>query len=900
MSFIDRIFSKRMWDIRRYRPFVEAVGKLEEKVKSLPDEKFPEETQRLRQLVKGGESIEKLLPYCFALTREAARRTLNMRHFDVQIMGGKVLFEGKIAEMATGEGKTLVATLPAFAKAVQGIHTHIVTVNDYLARRDAFWMGPIYRFLGLSVGFIQQTSTTEERKRAYACDVTYVTNNEIGFDYLRDNMALSKEEQVLGKLQYAIIDEVDSILIDEARTPLIISGPGEKATNRYYIADRVASRLRARLITEDDLIEAKYKQIDLKAGYDAIVDEKHHTVELTDSGIKKCEALLGVRDMYEDVQAAWPHHITQAIRARYLFKRDTHYVVKDGEVIIVDEFTGRLMPGRRWSDGLHQAIEAKEHLPIREENQTLATITFQNFFNLYEGKAGMTGTAATEAQEFKKIYKLDVVCIPTNKPLRRTQYPDRIYKTEREKFNAIVDEVKNLHQKGVPVLIGTRSIEKNETIGSLLKKAGVPHQLLNAKYHEKEAEIIAQAGRVGAVTVATNMAGRGTDILLGGNPEYLAKKKMASMNFSPEVIAMASSFEPSDDEDVKRARQIYKKLYAEAKQITDKEHEKVVGLGGLYVIGSERHESRRIDNQLIGRAGRQGDPGSSQFFISLEDELMRLFGGDRVKVIMEKFGMKEGDVMEHPFITKAVTNAQKKIEAMHFDMRKQLLDFDNVLSKQREVIYSLRNKILEGKDITDEIFSWFEDIIDMRIFQYLEGSNPARWNVTGYIQWIERATEEEFNIGSEEFMSLSKEKIGQLTAEHIKNAWDKRISEVGEEEFKDLVRFVALRVIDNRWKEHLYEIDRLKEGIGLRGYGQKDPVIEYKKESLSMFEAMLDGAKTELMEFIFHVKVGSSPKKPKPTVKVVEGKKVKKKIGPNDPCPCGSGKKYKKCCGKPF
>ncbi len=907
-----------MWDVHKYRPFVAKVNSFEEEAKKLSDSDFPKKTRELRERVKSGEDINKILPYCFALVREAARRTLNMRHFDVQIMGGAVLFEGKIAEMATGEGKTLVATLPAYAKAIQGKRTHIVTVNDYLARRDALWMGPVYRFLGLSVGFVQNDSSTSARQAAYNCDITYVTNNEIGFDYLRDNMAIVREEKVLKGLEFAIIDEVDSILIDEARTPLIISGPGEEATDRYSIADRIASRLRVRLITEEEEVDAKYQQIDLKKGYDAIVDEKTHSVELTDTGIKKCEVLLNIKNMYDDVEAAWPHHITQAIRARHLFKRDTHYVVKDGEVLIVDEFTGRLMPGRRWSDGLHQAVEAKEHLAIRQENQTLATITFQNFFNLYEAKSGMTGTAATEAAEFKKIYKLDVVCIPTNKPLKRAELPDRIYKTEKEKMKAIVATVKELNRKGSPVLLGTRSIEKNEEIGKYLTREGISHELLNAKYHEREADIIAQAGRLGAVTVATNMAGRGTDILLGGNPEYLAKQKMTSMNFPKEIIALASSLDPSDDPEIHRAREIYRKLYKDAKKVTDAEHEKVVSLGGLHVVGSERHESRRIDNQLRGRAGRQGDPGSSQFFISLEDDLMRLFGGDRIKAIMERFGLQEGDVIEHPFINKAVANAQKKVEAMHFDMRKQLLEFDNVLSKQREVIYSLRNRALEGKDISKEILSWIEDVIDMRLSEYLSDKRPSKWNVAGYLGWLKRATEEEMKIPIEEFLTKSPEEIGKKTAEIIFKKWEERKEELGEEEFERMLSFVALRVLDNRWKDHLYNLDKLREGIGLRGYAQKDPVVEYKRESLAMFEKMLDGAKSEVMEFIFHLRIARgaetvSAKNLSPvliqdeTANSPSGKKSKRKkkkkkgkIGRNDPCPCGSGKKYKDCCGRLF
>jgi len=900
-----------MRDVRSYRPFVKQVAELEDEVKKLSDEDFPKETARLRDELKNGGNIKKILPYCFALVREASVRTLGLRHFDVQIMGGAVLFEGKIAEMATGEGKTLVATLPVYAKAVAGIKTHIVTVNDYLARRDACWMGPVYRFLGLSVGFIQHDSSVEERQKAYSCDVNFITNNELGFDYLRDNMVVSLKEKVMKKREYAIIDEVDSILIDEARTPLIISGAGEEATEKYSIADRVASRLKVRFVTEAEEVEAKYQEIDLKKGYDAIVDEKSHSVELTDTGIKKCEAFLGVQNMYDDIQSSWPHHITQSIRARHLFKRDSHYVVQDGEVVIVDEFTGRMMPGRRWSDGLHQAVEAKENISVRQESQTLATITFQNFFNLYDDKAGMTGTAVTEAPEFKKIYKLDVVCIPTNQPIARKKNDDQIYKTEKEKFDALIDEVKRINASGAPVLIGTRSIETNERIGALLKRAGIAHELLNARYHAREADIIAQAGRLKAVTVATNMAGRGTDIILGGNPEFIAKQKMAGIKLDPLVEAEASSLEPTDDEEIKRAREIYKKLYTEAKEVTDKEHGKVLEAGGLHVLGSERHESRRVDNQLIGRCARQGDPGSAQFFISLEDELMRLFGGDRIKPLMERIGLEDGEVIEHPFINAAVSNAQKKIEAMHFDMRKQLLDFDNVLSKQRDIIYSLRNDILEGEGIPEETLSWFEDVIDSRMAEYLSDAKSFKWNTVGYSEWLKRAVDRDTGLSHEVMTRMAPGQIGKKTAEVIQQAWDERLASLGEKEFGAMIRFIAIRVIDQYWKEHLLNLDKMREGIGLRGYAQKDPVVEYKRESLAMFEGMLDSVKKETMEFIFHMQVSvnpsgrrrNAPGRPSGISSGAESEKgagsgKKRKIMPNEPCPCGSGKKYKKCCGK--
>ncbi|MEA2082106.1 MAG: preprotein translocase subunit SecA, partial [Elusimicrobiota bacterium] len=903
-----------MWDVRRYKPLVKRVSELEESVKVLSDDDFPKETERLRAEIRSGANIKKILPYCFALVREASVRTLGLRHFDVQVMGGAVLFEGKIAEMATGEGKTLVATLPVYVKAVQGLKTHIVTVNDYLARRDAYWMGPVYRFLGLSVGFIQHDSSVEDRQKAYSCDVNFITNNELGFDYLRDNMVVSSKDKVMKKREFAIIDEVDSILIDEARTPLIISGAGEEATEKYSIADRVASRLKVRFMTESEEVEAKYQEIDLKKGYDAIVDEKSHSVELTDTGIKKCEAFLGVKNMYDDIQSSWPHHITQSIRARHLFKKDSHYVVQEGEVVIVDEFTGRMMPGRRWSDGLHQAVEAKENISVKQESQTLATITFQNFFNIYDDKAGMTGTAVTEAPEFKKIYKLDVVCIPTNQKVARKKNDDQIYKTEKEKFNALINEVRRINAAGAPVLIGTRSIETNERIGSMLKRAGIAHYLLNAKFHEKEADIISQAGRAKAVTVATNMAGRGTDIILGGNPEFIAKQKMAGMKFDPLVEAEASSLEPTDNEEIKRAREIYKKLFAEAKGITDKEHEKVIESGGLHVIGSERHESRRVDNQLIGRCARQGDPGSAQFFISLEDELMRLFGGDRIKPLMERMGLEDGEVIEHPFINAAVSNAQKKIEAMHFDMRKQLLDFDNVLSKQRDIVYSLRNAILAGDGIPEETLSWFEDVIDSQMGEYLSDAKSFKWNTSGYVEWLKRSVGKEIDLNHEDMIKMSPDEIGRKSADLITQAWEERLERLGEKEFGEMIRFISIRVIDHHWKEHLLNLDKMREGIGLRGYAQKDPVVEYKKESLTMFEGMLDSVKKETMEFIFHMQVSTnraprqrgisvsqsaaSSGSPSKADTTAEKHKKKGKIMPNDPCPCGSGKKYKKCCGR--
>jgi preprotein translocase subunit SecA len=802
-----------------------------------------------------------------------------MRHFDVQIIGGVVLHEGKIAEMATGEGKTLVATLSIYLNSLGGYKTHLVTVNDYLAKRDAEWMGPIYKSLGLTVGLIQHDMSPSERRMAYSCDVTYVTNNELGFDYLRDNMSHSLEECVLGKLEYAIVDEVDSILIDEARTPLIISGPAEESTNKYYIIDRVVPRLKGKFVTEKEEVEAKYKGLDLEKGYDYIVDEKAGTGTLTELGVKKCERMLGIDNLYDDIQSEWVHHINQALRAHNLFKRDVDYVVKDGQVVIVDEFTGRLMPGRRWSDGLHQAIEAKENLRIAEENQTLATITFQNYFKLYDKLAGMTGTAATEAEEFWKIYGLDVVVIPTNKPLIRTNYPDVIYKTEKEKFEAVVREIEELYKVGRPVLVGTRSIENSEKLGEMLKRRGIPHNVLNAKYHEQEAQIIAQAGRKAAQTIATNMAGRGTDIILGGNPP-----------------------DPS-------------------------EHNEVVKLAGLHILGTERHEARRIDNQLRGRAGRQGDPGSSRFYLSLEDELMRLFGSARIAQVMERLGLEEGQDIQHPLITRAIETAQRKVEAMNFDIRKQLLEYDNVMSKKREVVYKWRRKVLEGANLKDDILDMLEDLIDDKLMLYAPAKvYPEQWNLEAISEWLKRSFNISFSVPPEDLKLMKQETLGQLIAERIKQAYDEREREMGEEMMRFIESMVTLQVVDTRWKDHLYDMDKLREGIGLRAYGQKDPLIEYQKESEWVFDTMQQHMREEISDYIFRVKVVAerARARPLPRREMAEGVPLgggkyrempagqaqasvssiptpfpkRRKIGRNDPCPCGSGKKYKKCCGR--
>jgi len=812
--------------------------------------------------------LEDILPEAFAVVRESSKRTIGLRHFDAQLLGGIILHQGKISEMKTGEGKTLVATLSAYLNSLSGKGVHIITVNDYLAKRDRSWMGPVFEFLGLTVGYLQHDMSDDDRKLMYACDVTYVTNSEIGFDYLRDNMKRSKEERVLRKLNYAIVDEVDSILIDEARTPLIISGPAEESTDKYYIINKLIPNLKGKFITEAEEIDAKHKGLDLTVGFDYIVDERNHSASMTSQGVAKCEKMLGIQNLYDDIQSEWIHHINQAIKAHNLFKRDVDYVVKDGEVIIVDEFTGRLMPGRRWSEGLHQAVESKENLRIAEENQTLATITYQNFFKLYNKISGMTGTAMTEAGEFWHIYKLDVVEIPTNKPMVRSDYPDSIYRTEKEKYEAIINEIEELYKLGRPVLVGTRSIEKNEKLSAMLKRRGVPHQLLNAKYHEQEAQIIAQAGRKKAVTVATNMAGRGTDIILGGNPTDLA------------------------------------------------EQTEIKELGGLHILGTERHEARRIDNQLRGRGGRQGDMGSSRFFLSLEDELMRLFGSDRIAPIMERLGMKEGEVIEHPLVSRAIENAQRKVEEMNFEIRKNLLQYDNVMNKQREVIYALRNSILDGADVSEKIWNMINELLDEKIEIYCpEKTYPENWDIETIIVWTRRTFGLDLKFSSDEINSLTYESFREILDKNIKNVYNQREIEFTKDIFENIERQVMLQVIDNAWKNHLYDLDQLRKGIGLRAYGQKDPLVEYKKESLSLFITMMDRIREETVEYIFRVQVmpqsrvrpalntasrraGTGPAVQNLQQNKQESPAMPTKIGRNDSCPCGSGKKYKKCCGR--
>lgn len=875
--------------IRDLQPTVDQINHLEEAYQSLTDEQIRGKTDEFRLALQSGKTLEDILPDAFAAVREASKRTIGLRHFDVQLIGGVILHQGKIAEMKTGEGKTLVATLAAYLNALEGKGAHVVTVNDYLAKRDYEWMGPIYSFLGLTVGYIQHDMPLKDHKDMYNKDITYVTNNELGFDYLRDNLVRSPDERSLRPFHFGIIDEVDSILIDEARTPLIISGQGDPATKRYYTADRLIPHLRGRFITEAEEIKAKYEGTDLGAGFDFIVDEKNQTVVLTEQGIRTCENLLKVPSLYDDLENEWVHHITTALRAHNLFKRDVHYVVKEGEVIIVDEFTGRLMPGRRWSDGLHQSIEAKEKLRIAAENQTLATVTFQNFFRQYKKLAGMTGTALTEAEEFWQIYKLDVVAIPTNKPNIRQDYPDRIFRSEREKFNAIVEEINESWKKGQPVLVGTRSIEKSEALSGMLRRMGIPHNVLNAKYHEQEAHIIQQAGRKGTVTIATNMAGRGTDIVLGGNP--------------PD----------------------------------EKESEHVKFVGGLHVLGSERHESRRIDNQLRGRTGRQGDPGSSRFYLSLEDELMRLFGSERISGLMGRLGMKEGEDIQHPWINKAVENAQKKVEGMNFDIRKQVLDYDDVMNKQREAVYRFRNTILDQADIDGRFMEMVQESVEDHLATFApKNIDSDRWDIAGLSAWLKTTFELEWTLSTEEIRS--RENLENRIQEMVRGAKMARESELGKENFIQLQKGVLLSILDSVWVEHLTYLEQLRRGIFLRAYGQKDPLIEFKKEGYRLFESMMTRVRDTSIEYVFRMSAAtarasvvekprsnvlsaqasaekqqfegvakimertdqkSAPEKsPKGVIPVSKGTTVTvQKVGRNDPCPCGSGKKYKKCHG---
>ena len=859
-------------ELKRLQVIVDRINVLEPPIVALSDNALQQKTEEFRAALSNGKSIEDILPEAFAVVRETSRRVLGMRHFDSQLIGGMVLHEGKIAEMKTGEGKTLVATLPVYLNALPGQGVHVVTVNDYLAKRDSQWMGEIYKFLGLTVGLIQHDMQDVERQRAYASDVVYGTNNEFGFDYLRDNMKFDSSMFVQRELNYGIVDEVDSILIDEARTPLIISGATEESTDKYYKINRIIPQL--------------------KEGADYTLEEKTRTVSLTEEGNARVERLLGLGNLYDLSNMDMVHHVIQALKAHTLFKVDVDYVVKDGEVIIVDEFTGRLMPGRRYSDGLHQALEAKEDVTIAKENQTLATITFQNYFRIYNKLAGMTGTADTEAAEFHKIYNLEVLVIPPNKPMIRKDNPDLVYKSEREKFNAIVEEIAERNKEGQPALVGTVSIEKSERLSALLKKKGVKHTVLNAKYHELEAEIVAQAGRKGATTIATNMAGRGTDILLGGNPDFLAKKEF---NVQPDL--------PQEERE-KRSKEL--------KAQCEKEKEEVIRLGGLHIIGTERHEARRIDNQLRGRSGRQGDPGSSRFYLSLEDDLMRIFGSERIANLMDKLGMEEGTPIEHRMVTRAIEGAQKKVETHNFDIRKHLLEFDDVMNQQRGVIYGQRREILQGERLTEILFDMIEDLLDDMLAIYCSKDiYPEEWDITALNEAFSRMFSVGIHEGEIDFANIGLEGLREALLEKVRKAYSDKEVEFGSEVMRRIEKVVLLQVVDTQWKDHLLAMDHLKEGIGLRGYGQKDPLVEYKREGFEMFSDMITRIKSEAVERLFKIQLVKEDPIPQrrpvmpQSIRLNRGEssaprpvqKSEKKVGRNDPCPCGSGKKHKKCCG---
>lgn len=902
-------YSKR--ELKRIQPIADLVLELEDKYQNMDDKELVSQTDILKERLEDGETVDDILPDAFAVCREAASRVLGMKHFPVQIIGGIVLHQGRISEMKTGEGKTLVATLPAYLNGLTGKGVHIVTVNDYLAKRDSEWMGKLYKFLGLSVGLITHELDNNKRREAYNCDITYGTNNELGFDYLRDNMVIYKEHKVQRDHSYAIVDEVDSILIDEARTPLIISGPGDKSTDLYKIANKFAKTLKMVKVTE---INSSEDNDELYKDSDYVVDEKAKTATLTPTGVKKAEAYFNLENLTDSDNITLQHHINQAIKAHGVMTKDIDYVVKDGEVIIVDEFTGRLMYGRRYNEGLHQAIEAKEGVKVERESKTLATITFQNYFRLYEKLAGMTGTAITEEAEFREIYKLDVVEIPTNKLMQRIDKPDNVFKTEKGKFMAVIDDIIKCHEKGQPVLVGTISIEKSELLSSMLKHKGIKHEVLNAKYHEKEAEIIAQAGKKGAVTIATNMAGRGTDIVLGGNAEYMAKAEMRKMKFTDEQVAEANSHSETDDEKILEAREKYKELYKKYKVEIDKEAEIVKDAGGLFIMGTERHESRRIDNQLRGRSGRQGDPGMSCFYLSFEDDLMRLFGGEKVKRYMDKLNVKEDEAIDSKMFSNWIESAQRKVEGRNFAIRKNVLQFDDVMNRQRELMYDQRNKVLDGENLKSQIIGMIEQAVKDTVSQYIpKDSIKDDWNIEGlhdyYVGWL--IGEDDIKYSLDELEDINVEDIIEIITNKAKELYESRETEFGSEIMRELERVVLLKNVDTQWMDHIDAMEELKRGIRLRAYGQRDPVVEYRLEGFDMFDQMISSIRNDTAKMILtvHVRKHNEPPKreqvanpdsantngPDPEIKPI---RKGKKIGRNDPCPCGSGKKYKKCCGK--
>ena len=893
-------------ELKRIKPLQQKVLSYEEEYKALSDEELRHKTDEFKERLSAGETLDDLLPEAFAVCREAGDRVLGMRHFPVQILGGIVLHQGRISEMKTGEGKTLVATLPAYLNGLSGKGVHIVTVNDYLARRDSEWMGKLYRFLGLSVGLIIHGMDHDAKKQAYEADITYCTNNELGFDYLRDNMVIYKEQKVQRGHNFAIVDEVDSILIDEARTPLIISGQGDKSTELYSRADSFARSLHMVKVKEMD---DKATDEDTHYDGDYVVDEKARTATLTPQGVEKAERYFGIENLNDTENIEIAHHINQAIRAHGIMKRDVDYVVKDGEVIIVDEFTGRLMFGRRYNEGLHQAIEAKEGVKVARESKTLATITFQNFFRLYGKLSGMTGTAMTEEAEFREIYKLDVISIPTNKPLARIDENDAVYKTEKAKYNAVIERIGECHEKGQPVLVGTVTIEKSELLSAMLKKRGIKHNVLNAKHHEKEAEIIAQAGKFGAVTIATNMAGRGTDNMLGGNAEYLARAALRHDGLSEELIVEATGFAETENADIIAAREKYKEYYDNFKAEIAPEADKVRAAGGLCIVGTERHDSRRIDNQLRGRAGRQGDPGNTKFYISLEDDLMRLYGGERISAMMETLKVDEDTPLESKLLSRTIEGAQKKKEGINFATRKNVLQYDDVMNKQRELIYSQRNKVLDGEDLKETVLKMIDETIDSYTHIYLsDDAVHDNWDVNGlrehFLGWI--TSPDDLKFTPEELGNTSWEEVAEGLKEKAHRIYEKREEEFTSPVMREIERVMLLRSVDRNWMDHIDNMDQLRQGIGLRAYGQHDPVVEYRNESYDMFSAMTDAIREQTAKLVMTVRVRRDEEVKREKVAeetstgenrplTVRGKGV---VSKNALCPCGSGKKYKRCCGK--
>lgn len=916
MSVLNKIFkSYSEKEVKRVKPIVNKINGLEEEMTKLTDNELRAKTEYFKGQLKEGKTLDDILPEAFAVVREASKRVLGMRHFDVQLIGGIILHQGRIAEMKTGEGKTLVATLPVYLNALEGKGVHVITVNDYLAKRDSEWMGKLYKFLGLSVGLVIAGMEPKEKQEAYNADITYGTNNEFGFDYLRDNMVIYKDQLVQRGLHYAIIDEIDSILIDEARTPLIISGRANESSDLYKKAENFVSRLTPKVIVEEDVKD--FDQAEDNEKYDYIVDLKAKSASLTQKGIKKAEETFGLENFNDLENSTLVHHVNQALRAHGIMKKDIDYIVKDGEVLIVDEFTGRIMYGRRYNNGLHQAIEAKEHVKIADESKTLATITFQNLFRMYDKLSGMTGTAMTEEAEFEEIYNLDVVAIPTNKPMVRKDENDVIYKNENAKYKAIVESIKESHEKGQPVLVGTVSIEKSEKLSKLLKKEGITHEVLNAKYHEKEAEIIAQAGKFKAVTIATNMAGRGTDIMLGGNSEFLAKEEMRKNKVSADLIEEANTYYETDNKEILEAREQFKKLVKKYDEQIKEEKQKVIDAGGLKIIGTERHESRRIDNQLRGRSGRQGDVGESKFYIGLDDDLMKIFGGDTITKVYNTLGADENMPIESRIISNAVENAQKKVEGRNFSIRKNVLKYDDVMNAQREIIYKQRREVLDGENIHDSIINMIEFVADNIPTMFVE-SQTGELNIESLNTEIINV----FGIDMLDYIKQNKndaEKIAEQLKKLALEIYSKKEEEITSEQMRELERVVMLKVVDEKWMNHIDSMDELKNGIGLRAYGQKDPVVQYRLEGFDMFDEMINDIKFDVTKILMHIRQQGEVKRQE-TVKITGealeaihsvdgGSKIGTdvdrtvrnegpKVGRNDPCPCGSGKKYKNCCGR--